>query len=591
MPAEPLPAAEATPVEQSPEYLKLFDYHQAHDRIDKLIKAWSHEKEKTKIRRNMRNIEVDIDQLHRSGKLKAADTLIPVRVIDSGMEKEKPPYISFITQSRRLGVFVDKQDPHANVEIIENEFSKGMRYPKWERSWFQPLDGGQLHGWDWVEVEYSESKPLGVNIDHIGHDKLLFPTDSEDIQANDLIAREYELTVTQLRKFVTDFGFDATETENLIAREIKDNEPKNIKVYKCWWKYDKIVYVAWYANEQCNNWIKAPEPLWRGKQIQVEKMVEVSRPILGGLFNMPAIEPQMFWEKEYETRYPVHPYYYQETEEKQIMRHKGRAFKDGPSQEAQTALLSSYVNGSVRSSNVYASPKQRGQDSSGKVTKIDVTLEHDCIYSEPMEFWGPAFPPLDLLKGLSALETQKSVENGQVAYAVNNREESRKTATEIQSANKENALLNSVEVTLFSTFVREVLIDCWSIVQSLAMQDLIVFMPIQVPTGVDPMTMQPIMSVQNNKDVIGRDYEIYAAGDVDVIQRAEKRQKRQILWPIISQTAAALPFLMDIIREELPEDADKYIAVLEQAQMMQAQAAAQGMGAQPGEPGQQEPPQ
>lgn len=577
-------AQEATPVEMPQEYQKLFDYHQAHDRIDKLIKAWSPEKEKTKIRRNMRHIEVDIDQLHRSGKLKAADTLIPVRVIDSGMEKEKPPYISFLTQSRRLGIFIDKQNRQAITEPLENAFSEGMRYPKWERSYFQTLDGGQLHGWAWVEVEYSPSRPLGVNVDPIEHDKLLFPTDSEDIQANDLVAREYNLTVNQLRKFVKEFAFDEKETEDVIARETKDGEPKNIKVFKCWWKYDKIVYVAWYAGEQCNNWLKAPEPLWRGKQKQVQKMVEVQRPILGGLINIPVLEPQLVWEKEYETRYPIHPYYYQETEEKQIMRHKGRAFKDGPSQEAQTALLSSYVNGSVRSSNVYASPKARGADSSGRVTKIDVTLEHDCIYSEPMEFWGPAFPPLDLLKGLSALETQKQVETGQVAYAVNNREESRKTATEIESANKENALLNSVEVTLFSTFVREVLIDCWSIVQSLAMQDLITFLPIEVPTGIDPMGM-PIMTVMNNKEIIGRDYEVYAAGDVDVIQRAEKRQKRQVLWPIISQTAAALPFLMDIIREELPEDAEKYIQILQQAQMLQQQQAAMGMGVQPGEPG------
>ncbi len=57
-----------------------------------------------------------------------------------------------------------------------------------------------------------------------------------------------------------------------------------------------------------------------------------------------------------------------------------------------------------------------------------------------------------------------------------------------------------------------------------------------------------------------------AAGDIDVIQRAEKLQARMALWPIVSQTSIANEFLIDIIKESLPEDAKRYELILRQQQ-------------------------
>lgn len=568
--------AQATVVPQTPEeeaaaklrkeeYDRLFEFDIARGKVDKLITHWADEKGKTRTRRNMRNIEVDVESLRRTGQLMDDDTFIPKRVINSSAEKEKPPFIAFLKQSRRAAVFKCRSNPAVKTDLLEAEYTDKMHYTGWELPFYETLDGAQIHAWASVEIEYDINKPGGVNIDGIEHDKLLFWLDLETPQASNVILREYDLTKEKLMEFRDKFGFNKPVVDELIERiwpgkEDKGDECNTTVVYKKMCKYEGIVYVFWYAKD-CTGWLKDPMPLWRGKKKKVQKQESVPQalPGLDGQMEVIGI-PRIVevWENEYETNYPYRILTYSKTEEKKIGKLKGICFRDGPSQEAQTALISAYVNGVVRASNVYSSPKQN--TGSGRPMVTDLILEPGKVYSEPLEFWSIPYPSPQVLDAAVQMETAHQYETGQVNFAAINREDSRKTAKEISSAEKQTMLLNSVEVTLFAVWIREIYTDAWSVTQNLARQGAIVFLP-KVITTINPLGMEET-TVVNDMEILNETFEVFAAGEIDVIQKAEKMQARQMMWPIISQTTLALPFLIDIIKETFPEDAERYSQIL-----------------------------
>ena len=133
-----------------------------------------------------------------------------------------------------------------------------------------------------------------------------------------------------------------------------------------------------------------------------------------------------------------------------------------------SGLWTAMINGTVRASNVYASPAQ-DDGNGGKLAQAEVDLVHGVVFSKPLNFWSTPYPDPLIIKAAQALDTQTQQETGQVDFAVSNREDSRKTATEVQAANQQQSLLNSVQVSLFSAFLRDVHTAVWPIVQSQAL--------------------------------------------------------------------------------------------------------------------------
>jgi hypothetical protein len=253
------------------------------------------------------------------------------------------------------------------------------------------------------------------------------------------------------------------------------------------------------------------------------------------------------WKDTYETQYPFVQFFYSHTEEPRIVDHKGRYFLDKEKQQVHTALWSVYVNGSVRASGVYASPEQ---DHEGKSTieKTDLVLEPMCLYSKKLNFWSPPYPSPDLLRATNALDVKSSAEQGDVASAVINREDSRKTAKEISYAEQEKISMSSIGVGNYSTFVTEVYQRVWSIQQSLALQGLVPFL----------RTFQG----ENDLQLLSKNYIVKASGDIDVVKRQEKLMKRMQAWGLVAGTPIQDIFLLDILTEMFPEDAPKYMEAL-----------------------------
>lgn len=533
-----------------------FDYARAY--LNRLTKDWKAEVDETEERRKTRDIQVNVRDLRSSGQLDDDETLIPDRVIDENITREQPPYINYLKNSRRLSIFTSLSNPGQNAQPLELEYTRGMTYTGWEIPHYKNLDGAQTHGWDSVEVVYDTSKPFNCGIEHVGHDKLFFPRSATDLQACSELDRAYDVTIIQLQDFVQRFGFDAKQV-NFILNSIKNTKGENetIRIYKRFKKLDGVVMVSWYCLEHgCTDWLKKPAQHFVGIKKQGPDGQWVDSPL---------------------TMYPVFFLPYRETEKPRLIDHKGRVFLDENKQEAQTAILSGFINGLTRASNIYGSPSGESGDGASLKEIEDIKICGGRILNKPITFWSPPYPDPMVIKALQFLDTSNAQETNQVNFAAMNREDSRKTAKEIDASQQQQQLLNSVQLTLFSTHIRSIYSFAWLIVQSQALQGSIKFLqiaqqnpvlsPVDNQPVIDPATgaQQTTTSVANDVATIGQIYDVRAAGDVDVIQNDDTINKMQSFWPIVATTPIAMPFLAELIRRSFPDIGEKWAGQLEQS--------------------------
>jgi hypothetical protein len=524
-----IPAAGQAPATVNPDVLAEDDfdtYDKAKIKLDRLITDFTPQVTKTKLNRENRFKTLDIDSLKKSKVIPNDSHLIPIRVIDSNIRREQPSFTNYLKQSRRLVIFKNIPNPGAVTTALEDDFTRIMTYSGWDIPHFKVVDGGQTHGFDSVEVLYDSSKPGHVAIEHIGNDRLLFYRDTINIQSCALIARHYSVTAKQLKTFVTQFGFDPEQVKTIVNEADVKDKGSCVEIYKCFYKKDDIVYVGWY-NCKCSNWLKAPELLYLG--------IVAPDDTTGELTLVPI------------TFYPIFILPYYETEQQRIIDHHGRAFLDHHKQEALTANISQFLNGCQRSSRPI--PSAKGEIRSN--TEVEsYELGPDKVCPIPLDWYAPAYPDAVMLQLQQYLDSYNSQEAGQINYAAQNRKDSRKTATEISAAERENNLLSSVQISLYSNFIREVYGLAWQIVQSEALQDKITFL-VDLQTG------------KNNYEIISQKYDIRAAGDTDVIKRAELIREYKEFWPIIQTTPAAVPFLSRLVTLVFGNEGATYSKIIE----------------------------
>ncbi len=569
---QPTPNEQGNPTDVEQE--KMFDFPQAKIHLKRLVDDWHTEVEDTEVRRKTRDVEIDVEGLRQKGDLDEDETIVPDRVIDTNITREQPPYINYLKNSRRLCIFDCLSNPEVTSTKIELEYTKGMTYTNWETPYFKTLDGAQTHGWAAVEVVFDQTKPLNVGIEYIEHDCLFFPRTIKDLQDSSRVIRCYDVTISRLKEWVREFGFNLTQVNKIIAsRRDTQKEAETIRIYKLFFKKDKVIHVAWFnLTDGVDDWLKAPVKHFVGiKNKDIRQVISQ----MGGM-------PQEVetWNDADLDMYPIFLLPYRESEKPKVVDKKGRVFLDEPKQEAQTAILSGFINGLTRASNVYASPST--EDGSGSSLKElnDVKLVGGRILNKPMTFWGPHYPDPMVLKAMQWMDTANAEETNQVSFATMNREDSRKTAKEIGAAQQKENLLNSVQLTLFSTFIRQIHSFAWLIVQSQALQNKIRFCLIkQQKPQINPVTKQPMMDADgqpvttdiwiNDVKTIAEVWDIRAAGDVDVIQKEETINKMKQDWPVVSGTALRDTFLADLIRLEYPDTGERYAQVLQQNGMMQ----------------------
>jgi len=495
-----------------------------------------------------RNLLVDVKGLQAQGKIQAHETYIAQRVIDKNIAREMPPHIAYLTQSRRLAIFKPNDTRiQIQTDTLETEFMRMLTYPNWIEDYTRLVDGAKLHGFDFVAVSYDPTFPGHVSVTHVGAPNLIFDTRVKCIQQSPIVAWTFEITTVDLYEFAKDYGFDPEVVAELNAKleENTQNYSQSYyeanRIYRTFFKQDGKVYDSWYSKE-LKKYLKKPGIFFNGRAEQYEEQV----PVPPGAVMM-APEVVMKWRPLAETDYPFYGYYNRITENSRITDTMGKADMDFYIQEASCSLWSSFVNSCKQSAQTMWAPKTPNPDVGIAPKQLSMVIENGKMWNMPMESFHVPWPDSMLPKSLEMLSQQNAEDSGQVAYAVNNRKDTRKTAAEIDAATEQQTVMSSVTVTLFSTSLRCIFEACWEIIKSEALQGKIDF-------------------AGNNPELLSISYTIIPAGSIDYVERQEMIASMQTDLPLIGPTAAGPQFLKEYMKAKYPQIADGLISALDAGQ-------------------------
>lgn len=519
--------------------------------------------------RASRMLDIDVLAMRADGTILPHQTVVAQRIIDINISRELPDLVAYLTQARRLAIFEpnDKATPR-NTNYLEEEFRRVMTYEGWITPYMRVGDCGKCHGWGAADCSYDPTQPGAVSVEYISAGDLFFDIRVACVQQAPLVARRYEITSVDLLEYASEYEFLAEPVDELMRKLVDlEKQPASTPaesnyIYRIFYKKNKKVHAGWYSKD-LGKFLALPQPFYNGV---MEDVPEVPVPPV----NDPAMptEPVIKRVKFIEEDYPFHIYRSRITEDPAIVRTPGHAALDFYLQEAATAMWSAFVNGTIEASMTMWSPTEGNPDRPTAPKQLSLLFEHGKVWDSPMQAFHAPYPEAALPKALEMLRSQNAEDTNQINFAVNNRRDTRKTATEIEAAAAQDSQMSSVSVTTWATFIGSVCNQAWRIIQSQALDGNIVFCPANMP---DPATGQ--IQQGNDIELIRADYKIIPAGTVDYVERVEQIASMQSDWPIIGPTPAGPVFLEEYIRLKYPTIANKLIAPLQQAQQAGEQVA------------------
>ena len=515
------------PPTASPSKAAPFDYSKEKTRIDQLIGQWSEEKDHIKFRRESRKKEINVTEEQQKGTIPANGTFIARRIIDRNIRLEKPELVAYLEQTPRTVLFKSLSQPTVDTVPLADWFTLGVRYRGWAEAWHRTIDSTCLHGCGWIELRYDMEKPFNISLEYTPREYLIFPAKlRKSLQKCERILRCYEYLPNELEDAVEAYGFNRQVVNSLCESQKEAKREDPIKVYKVFTKKDGVVYVSWYADQgKEDTWLKAPEPLTFGLPGADDKLQPV------GFF-------------------PFVAYLYEFIEEEEFLQVKGRAAKDLADQDALSQLWTGVVNGTTTASEIQASYVNDPANPAGQENTV---IKGGIISNKEVKHWQAAYPDPFILTVAQALSTENLQSAGKVDYAAQNRQDSRKTATEINSARDQSQRLSSVNIVPLATAVTEIYTYVWNIVQqqvqySLANPDKAL---LDVPQHIDP-------AFWTDK------FELSPAGDVEVIKRAEKMANLQQDMELFQGTPVYIDLLSKYLELRFPDEAARWVAKLQE---------------------------
>jgi len=467
--------------------------------------------------RNSRKLDIDVDAERSDGHLDEDEFLVPAHIIDTNIRREQSKYVAYVTGSRRSAIFSSITEPTAATGELERDFTDKTRYSGWQVPLFKIIDGMQLHGYSIAEVQFDEDMPGHFAIEAVNYEDFGFPEDTRDVQACEMIVHRHYFTAIQLLDMVENDDFNEDIIDRLVDDHGQAPEVESLyQVEKVLFKHDNKVYVAWSCNAKCDDWLRDPRPLYLGRR-----------------------DGEMLRD---ETQYPYVVFPYNIQEDSAVQNATGRAFADRTTQETITSLMSSFVTAHRRAANFYFA--KDNEDPNNTNVQTSVRFQNGALIDANIKQFQLRPPDTSMVSAIQSLMSQNAQEQSQINYAAMNRQDSRKTATEIQAASSEAQMLSSTQVSLFSIALKDVYEWCWRIYQS------------RVVAGV----LRPAASLDM---YLNHEFNIKPAGDVDVIERQEKSQKMMQAWGVVSQTALAPVFLQNMMRLMFPDEGESYAEMLQ----------------------------
>lgn len=511
--------------------------------ITLMTSEWREEKDRVTTRRKLRKNRQNVAELRAQQKLLEDETIIADHTIDSNIAQEKAAYMQYLESSRTLLTFTPRplnSIPREFCTLLEEAFTLGARYDRWKIPWYKIIDGTCLHGAIGFEVVFDLSKPLHFAIDYIRREHFIYPKTLTELDKCDMLLRVYEYPVAQFEEWRRDpaNGFNQTLLNDIIER-FKERRNELVELFKVYIKEDGIIKSGWYYETPASSstWLKEPTPHYIGMMQEVVTQPDPAM-LMAGLADGPTVSYQPIPC----TDFPFVFFKYTETEEELVLEIPGRAAQDIYTQEAVTSLLTSTVNGARRASGLYVGNKPEPGASPNNTT---VTLEHGQVINGELSFFQPAWPNNIALSITQMLSTRNQQQQGRVDFAAMNRQDTAKTATELNAAMTQAAALGSIKVSLLADAITRAYSIGWAIARSQGLAGQI-----------EAFEMFP-------PEILKHDYTLTPSGDVEVIKRQEKLMRMKEFFGVLANTPAAVPFLKYLIKQAFPEEAGELIAALD----------------------------
>lgn len=465
----------------------------------------------------LRGHEQTTEQARASGIIKGDEVYLGMRVIDNNILRAIPTYVRHLEKSNRQLAFISVDTAQSNT-AIEEWFTKMVRYNGWQDPIYQAVDAAETHGYGVIQVVDSASTASRYKLEYVANADFVYPLGTENLQTALFVMRRYVLNALELDSYAKAYAFDEAKYKELKDRQASGTANTSVVAYHVFSKVDGQVVCCWVADSGTlllRNWYAFDDG------------------------RMPATTPDGApLEEVVATEYPFAMLRNELTCRKRIVDLRGRGAKDAANQEGQTALINALVNGLNRASGVYAAKKEAG----GSNSSVELVLEHGKLVNTPIEFYTPPAPPAAALAVAQYLNVVASAQAGQVDYAAQNRNDTRKTATEVQAALNEAEQFSSVDTLLFSRFCTDVFSYVYYRVKH------------NVLRGAISCLNQVVC------DALRQDYNIRAAGDIDFVEREQKIQRMMQFWPVVAQNQQlSAVFLEELLGLAFPNEASKFV--------------------------------
>ena len=519
----------------------LLDLNTANGLFSQYISSHGAVEATTVTNRRLRSNKADVEQMRSAGLLQENQTFIGVRLINQNINQALPPLLSYLKQSPRMATFVPGDNSY-----LDQEFTRVLQYPGWEIPYIEVLDGAELNGIGYMMVKADNTKLGGVSMETIPFNEIVYDRRLKSLQDSPAILIKHVITAVSFYHWDSFENFDkSSDAYKAIAKRLLSEEVNvigdDLVIYETFVKVNGFVYRGWYYKDS-RQWLKQPLPFSNG--------IEESVPEIN-------IDPMAMTSEPTYLNKPVHLTYYpiavKRSEIKENRKHdeaEGRAVEDYHKQEAATTLMTAAVNGCTQAANTMWSPDGANLDGVAPA-QLQYKIKNNAIWKTPMKAFTSPWPDPMIFKGIEAITQQNAMENNQVAWAVNNRKDSRKTATEIEAAQQQQGMLTGTAALVFSIFLRDVLTMTWPIVQSEAKKGSIKFL-IEVS---DPAEKEAILSKQ---------YEVKPAGDIDFVEKQQRITNIQQDLPMFQGTPIGQEMMKEYVRLRYPEKYDQWSKILSQ---------------------------
>lgn len=449
------------------------------------------------------------------------------------MSRKFPDVYQFLSQPPRVAVFEPIEQPQTDVSSIEKWFTQLYRYNGWKAPLTRCIDGALLHGHAAVEFEYDAATPGNFRFNNIAFADLIFQQDALDLESCEYIAVRKRLSHVQLDELKTLPGANAQEIDKLYKSS--NDRTKIQEVFRVYCKHDKLVYSFWYG-KACTNFLTRPAPLYVG---EVELREAPAQPSIDPMSGMPMMIPQPpSLEYVVEDRYPLDLLAPFTTEEDAIESSLGQAHWTRPAQKAMTSVMSSIVTRTVQAAGLYAAVDASNVPPGTQPNAIK-PIQRNHIYDVPIKFTSPDGVDASAVGVLQYIDSAQADENGQTAFAVNNRKDSRRTAEELQQADQQQQLNKSILIDSVAEWLLSTITRAWRVAKSRALAREQTSYP--VPADITP-------------ELLNATYQLQPAGYSDLIERANLLANLEKYYPIAVQAGIGPSYSARLMKIVFPRE-------------------------------------